>query len=396
MRLTQSLRRWFIALLIGIATLVFSSGYQPAPATSSPPREIRGVWLTNVDSPVLFQGERLQQAVNDLAAHHFNTMYPVVWNWGYTTYPSTVAKRTIGSAVDPRPDSLQNRDMLTELVQAAHTRQIAVMPWFEFGFMAPEDSALAMRHPDWLTQKRDGSKVWQEGIYPRVWLNPLRPEVQQFIHDLLLEIVSRYDIDGIQLDDHFGLPAEFGYDRFTTALYQQEHNDRKPPSNPQDREWIRWRADKITAFTQQLFRDIKAQKSEVIFGLSPNNYRFSLNHSLQDWRRWERAGYVEELVLQVYRDSDRAFRHELRHPEVQAARRHIPVAVGILSGLRNKPVSMAQIQQQVNTVRQEKFAGVAFFFYETLWNLTPESQQQRQAGLKQLFPAAVDRVNLSI
>jgi len=43
-----------------------------------------------------------------------------------------------------------------------------------------------------------------EGKHDRVWLNPFRPEVQ-FIQDLILEIVSKYDIDGIQFDDHFGL-----------------------------------------------------------------------------------------------------------------------------------------------------------------------------------------------
>ncbi len=285
--------------------------------------------------------------------------------------------------------------MLAELIQTAHANNMTVMPWFEFGFMAPVDSAIAMRHPDWLTSQRDGNAVWPEGIHPRVWLNPFKPEVQQFIQDLVLETVTRYDIDGIQFDDHFGLPAEFGYDRYTTTLYQQEHNGRKPPSDPQDSEWIRWRADKITRFTQQLFRAVKARKSNVIFGLSPNNYDFSLKHSLQDWRRWEREGYIEELVLQVYRDSDQRFREELRRPEVQAARRHIPVAIGILSGLRQKPVAMTRIQEQVNTVRQEKFAGVSFFFYETLWNLAPEPKIARQSGIQRMLPTAVDRVELS-
>jgi len=33
---------------------------------------------------------------------------------------------------------------------------MGVIPWFEFGFMAPADSDLAKRHPDWLTSRRDG------------------------------------------------------------------------------------------------------------------------------------------------------------------------------------------------------------------------------------------------
>ena len=63
---------------------------------TKPLREIRGVWITNVDSDVLFTRDRLATAIKDLRALNFNTIYPVVWNWGYTTYPSKVAKQTVG------------------------------------------------------------------------------------------------------------------------------------------------------------------------------------------------------------------------------------------------------------------------------------------------------------
>jgi uncharacterized lipoprotein YddW (UPF0748 family) len=377
-------RHWFSLLILPLACLIvlLSSGTIPIVAA---PAEIHGVWLTNVDSNVLFKRDRINEAVSELARLKFNQIYPVVWNWGYTTYPSAVAQQTIGSAVDPRPDSLQNRDALAEIIQASHAKGIKVIPWFEFGFMAPLDSGLAMRRSDWLTMKQDGSQIWMEGIYPRVWLNPLRPEVQKFMRDLVLEVVTKYDVDGIQFDDHFGLPFEFGYDDFTIALYKQENKGKLPPPNPKDPAWIKWRADKITEFTKQLFRDVKAQKSNVIFALSPNNYDFSINHSLQDWRRWEREGFVEELSLQVYRDSLTSFQNELDRPEVKAAKQHIPVTVGVLSGLRSKPVSMQQIKTQVQMVRDRKFAGVSFFFYETLWNLTGESLNQRKAGFQDLF-----------
>jgi len=83
-----------------------------------------------------------------------------------------------------------------------------------------------------------------EGKHDRVWLNPFRPEVQQFIQDLILEIVSKYDIDGIQFDDHFGLPSE-GYDAFTVGQYMQEHAGKRPPDNPQNSKWLRWRLTKL-------------------------------------------------------------------------------------------------------------------------------------------------------
>lgn len=48
------------------------------------PTEIRGVWLTNVASGVLFVPWGINRAINQLSSLNFNTIYPVVWNRGHT------------------------------------------------------------------------------------------------------------------------------------------------------------------------------------------------------------------------------------------------------------------------------------------------------------------------
>ena len=364
-------------------------------STSYPSPELRGVWLTNIDSDVLFSQESTSESLNSLAQLNFNTVYPTVWNWGYTLYPSQVAKKVTGYFKDPEK-GLKGRDVLQEIVEQGHQKKMSVIPWFEFGFMAPADSQLAQRHPNWLTQRQNGEQIWLEGkTHERVWLNPLNPEVQEFIEDLVVEIVSNYDIDGIQFDDHFGFPSDFGYDDFTVKLYQQEHNGKSPPTDYQDSEWIGWRANKITNYIERLFRAIKDNNPQVIVSLSPNPQEFSLNSYLLDWETWERKGLVEELVLQVYRNQLSDFRRELAQPAVQAAKRHIPVGIGILSGIKPRFVPLEQIETQVQTVREEGFAGVSFFFYESLWNLAQEPPEQRQGAFRELFPTSVKRPNLS-
>lgn len=356
--------------------------------------ELRGVWLTNIDSDVLFSSQRLSDAVDKLAQLNFNTLYPTVWNNGYTLYPSEVAKQAIGIELDPEP-GLQNRDMLKEVITQGHAEGMAVIPWFEFGFMAPADSELAKRHPDWLVQRLDGSKIWLEGgVLERVWLNPLHPEVQKLITDLVVEIVSKYDVDGIQFDDHFGYPSDFGYDEFTIELYQQEHNGKRPPDDHQNIDWIRWRADKITAYMKQVFPAVKAQKQQAIISLSPNPQEFSLEAYLLDWQTWERQGLIEELIVQVYRDDSQEFQQELETASVLAAKDHIPVGIGILAGIKPRPIPWSQIDNQLKIVRNQDFAGASFFFYESLWNLAPESPSQRQEGWQNLFPLEVKRPSL--
>ncbi|MGJ5675334.1 MAG: glycoside hydrolase family 10 protein [Nostochopsis sp.] len=383
-----------VVTLSMVATMMLSF---PLPAQNLPIRsqtaELRGVWLTNIDSNVLFQRDRLKSALQNLKQLNFNVVYPTVWNWGWTLYPSKVAQTVIGRSLDPEP-GLQGRDMLKEVVNVGHQQGLKVIPWFEFGFMAPADSQLAKRRPQWLTSRRDGSKIWKEGTHNRVWLNPFRPEAQQFIQDLIVEIVRNYDIDGIQFDDHFGLPSELGYDAYTVALYKKEHAGKAPPANSKDPEWVQWRANKISNYMKRVFTAIKATKKNCIVSIAPNPQRFSYEFFLADWEKWERMGIVEDLVIQVYRDDPNVFKSELQYPEVKAAKSHIPVSIGIMTGLKRKHVPMTRIAQQVQQVRDRNFAGVSFFFYESLWNMTKEPSQQRQTGLKNLFPTPTVYPNL--
>lgn len=405
--------RWLTSLgSITLVLILLIPGFSTAmPARTASRSEIRGVWITNIDSDVLFDRTRLSNSISQLQKLNFNTLYPVVWNWGYSLYPSQVAAKEVGKAMMPKKsietllgrslpakEGLAGRDVLQEIVERGHRAKMAVIPWFEFGFMttAPSDPAgsdLAKRHPQWLTQKADGSTINKEGTHERVWLNPLNPEVQKFIKSLLVEVVKNYDVDGVQLDDHFGYPYQYGYDPLTVQMYQAEHQGKNPPQDAKDVEWTNWRAGKVTAFMKDLFKDIKKANPRAILSVSPNPQEFSKEFFLADWEAWERAGLVEELVIQLYRNDLARFKGEMQKPEVQRAKAHIPVAIGVLAGIKPRPISMKQIQEQVAAIRQEKLAGVSFFFYETLWNLKPVNEKviDRQTGLQKLFPVGVDR-----
>lgn len=349
----------------------------------TPQKEIRAAWLTNVDSEILFSSDALEAALRRLKNLNFNTVYPTVWQGGYSLYPSEVTAEVYQESIYPHP-GLKQRDMLEEVITKGHQLGLTVIPWFEFGFMMPADSALIEQHPEWLTTRKDGTTVEVKGEDRVVWLNPFHPEVQQFILDLAAEIVSNYDVDGIQFDDHFGLPVVFGYDDYTTALYEQEIK-LTPPDEPRDSFWVRWRADQLNKFMGKMFYTIKAANPNCIVSVSPNPLHFSLPAHLQDWLTWEEQGYVEELVLQVYRTDMERFIDELQRTEVQLANSNIPVAIGILSGLKNRPSPIELIKQQVQTVRDRGFNGVSFFFYESLWQWGEESPAEREKALSDLF-----------
>lgn len=377
----------------------------PTPSAST---ELRGVWLTNVASPVLFIPWRVNHALHQLSQMNFNTVYPVVWNRGHTFYPSAVAKRVTGRPQDRMLELLRfGQDVLAEIVKQGNKQGLKVIPWFEYGFMTPPNSALARRHPDWITVRQDSTKTLKEVldeqqliqnvpkfirnglVSKQVWLNPLHPQVQKFIRNLIVEVVTKYDVAGIQLDDHFGLPVELGYDAFTVRLYRQEHQGQSPPNDPLNEEWMRWRANKISDFMQQIFKAVKAVKPNAIVSLSPNSQDFSYRAYLQDWQYWVQRGWVEELVIQIYRDDLKSFVTQLSQPALEVARRQIPVGVGILTGTWGRPVDIAQISEQVKAVRDRGFDGVSFFYWESLWGyLAPESPRKRRKVFQALFSAS--------
>ncbi len=388
-------RRRFVAIaltsLFCAITLAFSALGTNAIAQTSiaqidaPTTELRGVWMTNIDSDVLFSKRNLSQGIARLKRMNFNTIYPTVLQGGYTLFPSKVAKAVIGTELDPEP-GLQNRDMLAEAVAEGHRNGLAVIPWLEFGFMLPGDTPIAQAHPDWIAQRADSSEVWLEGgRIERRWLSPFHPQVQQFMTALVAELVTNYDVDGIQFDDHLGLPVAFGYDDYTVRLYQQEHGGQYPPLDENEPGWVRWRADKISEFVAQLFHTVKALDPDCIVSLSPNPHAFAYETYLQDWFRWERSGYIEELIVQVYRNDMPRFLKELNDPTVRKSNAHIPTGIGILAGLKNRDVPMSLIAEQVETVRKEGLGGVSFFFYETLG--------RRDRQFSKLFAQPAKRAN---
>ncbi|MTJ09362.1 glycoside hydrolase family 10 protein [Anabaena sp. UHCC 0204] len=398
---------YFLGLGFVISLTIFPFSASPNYTQNSQPvtTEIRGVWLTNVASGVFYVPWGIERAINQLKALNFNTIYPVVWNRGYTFYKSPLAKSVTGSDSQPLLNFVHRKnDFLTKLVTLARSKDLTIIPWFEYGLMTPRNSALAKAHPEWLTIGQKGIESISENLIEDInngtsqqsWLNPLHPQVQNFIQGLILEVVKNYNVDGIQIDDHFGMPVQFGYDTFTVQLYQKEHQGKKPPTNPFDEKWMRWRADKITAFMTSISKSVKKIKPYAKISLSPNSQYFAYKYYLQDWENWIKQDLLDELILQVYRTDKKSFITEISKPAIQLAMNKIPVSIGISTGTLSKPVDITKVQEQIEIVRNRDFAGFTFFYWESLWGyITPESPyQRRQAFLKMFNTKALRPLNL--
>lgn len=356
-----------LLVLVGMILGCGDTGDAP-PSSDAPPVEVRGVWLTNVDSDVLDSRTSIEEAMRFLAQHNFNVVFPVVWHGGTTLYPSAVMDSLFGVPIKPRH---AGRDPLAEVVAAAHQYGLAVIPWFEFGFSAqhtdPTATRILQQRPEWAARDADGNVLTKNGFR---WMNAYHPEVQNLLAALVREVATTYNVDGIQGDDRLpAQPVEGGYSAFTVERYRETHNA-PPPDDPRDAGWMRWRADQLSAFAGRIYREVKAIDSTLTVSWAPSVYPWSYNEYLQDWPTWIRNGHADWVHPQVYRRDTTRYRQTLRTQLPDSL--NVPASVrkrlypGILLKVGDDRVSADAMLHAVRTNRALGLSGEVFFFYEGL------------------------------
>jgi len=327
---------------------------------------IRGVWIPSTDCKVLTSKQRIADAMDFLADTGFNTVFPVVWNRGFTAYPSQIMREQFGMEIDSR---YQGRDPLAELIVEAHRVGLKVIPWFEYGFVSSYNlngGHLLAKKPEWAARDCSGNLLKKNNFE---WLNSLDAEVQDFLLGLMLEVANNYPVNGVQGDDRIGLPVEGGYDEKTVKRYREECG-REPPSQCRERHWLHWRANIITEFVARLHRELKAINPDLLLSMSPSPYEWGLVEYLQDSQAWVDKKLVDLLHPQFYRRDfngykqlvDRLIGEQLSSEQLRC------VSPGILLSNRgsNYSVNPELLLQVIAYNRSRGIQGEVLFFYEGL------------------------------
>lgn len=327
---------------------------------------IRGVWIPSTDCKVLTSKQRIADAMDFLADTGFNTVFPVVWNRGFTAYPSQIMREQFGIEIDSR---YQGRDPLAELIVEAHRVGLKVIPWFEYGFVSSYNlngGHLLAKKPEWAARDCSGNLLKKNNFE---WLNSLDAEVQDFLLGLMLEVAQNYPVNGVQGDDRIALPVEGGYDEKTVKRYRAECG-REPPSQCRERHWLHWRADIITEFVARLHRELKAINPDLLLSMSPSPYEWGLVEYLQDSQAWVDKKLVDLLHPQFYRRDFNAYKQLVDRliGEQLSSEQLRCVSPGILLSNRgsNYSVNPELLLQVIAYNRSRGIQGEVLFFYEGL------------------------------
>ncbi len=327
-------------------------------------QEMRAVWITNVDSDVMFTDENITEAMDYLESININVIFPVVWNKGYTLFPSEVMNDYFGVPISPQ---FTGRDPLKKILVEAHRNGIEVIPWFEFGFAtsySQNGGHIIAAYPDWALKNYQGDLVVKNGFD---WMSGIHPEVQEFMIKLVKEVVVNYDVDGIQGDDRLpAMPSEGGYEQYTVDLYKSEHGGAAPPVNYANTNWMRWRADKLNEFFGRLRDTVKSYGEHLIVSTAPSNYPWGYENYLQDSKTWVESGIADNFIPQLYRTSLSSYIFELNQALSYVPNDKDKFFGGILAKSGSYVISASHLLGAVQANRDKGVMGETLFFYEAL------------------------------
>ncbi|TAE25378.1 MAG: T9SS C-terminal target domain-containing protein [Candidatus Kapaibacterium sp.] len=278
-----------------------------AQAPKSPPkREFRGVWIasvSNIDFPLRSTDAPEKQRTDAIAilethrALGINALFVQIRPAADALYSnarepwSEWLTGAQGRAPEPAWDPLQF------LLDEAHKRNMECHAWFNpFRSVVSANSRLADTHisrtqPAW--HLAYGS--------PFRLLNPGLPEVRAYVLSVIMDVVRRYDIDGVHFDDYF-----YPYEGTTTQDASTFAQHSRGITNIAD-----WRRDNVNIFVKAVSDSIRAAKKHVKFGISPFGIwrsgtpqgttgldAYSVIYC--DALAWLQAGTVDYVIPQLY------------------------------------------------------------------------------------------------
>ena len=215
-------------------------------------------------------------------------------------------------------------DALEYMCKAAHKAKLQIHAWVNPYRVATNSSpeVLSKDNP-YVKDNTIGYKV-DSGIY----LNPAKKAVRKLITDGVVEIVKKYDVDGIHFDDYF-YPTDCGnFDAQDFNTYKKSTKNITKSMTIEN-----WRQNNVNLLLSQVYRKIKEIDSSVVFGISPqgnieNNYAISA-----DVKSWcEAQGYADYICPQMYYSTEHPvlpFEESLKEWNEFSRHKNLKVYIGL-------------------------------------------------------------------
>ncbi|UCE18155.1 MAG: family 10 glycosylhydrolase [Gemmatimonadota bacterium] len=368
-----------------------------ASVSTSQTYEARAFWVVRDG---LISEESISEMVNRIAQTHCNMIFVQVCGRGDAYYQSDILPRAeqlslLGEEFDP----------LQSVIEQAHGRGLQVHAWINVYFVwsAPEQPQskkhIFHQHPDWIAYTSEGrSLLTYERPHPLgmegVFLSPGHPDVQEWIPNVIGEIVSRYDIDGIHLDYVRYPNGETDFNPATRILFKERYavdpiqlfRERDALEKDLgvegvaalDSLWYQWRCQNVTQTVGRIRRRIETLKPKVMLSAAVKpDYDLAVKQFGQDWQAWMHDGLLDFIVVMAY------------SPVTELVLEQIGMACQLVQGgyllagvgVYNQDV-IATIQQ-IRGIRSLDVSGVSLFSYNSIVDDEEYFQSLKESSFRQ-------------
>ena len=260
--------------------------------------EQKGIWISYLEYSSAMMNKSAKafrstigEYFDNVKALSFNTVYVQVRAFGDAYYRSELFPT--GDRYNGTIGAKLSYDPLEIMVEEAHSRNLSVHAWIN-PMRLMTDSQLKSLSDSYTIKKwyNDSDKCGKYIVKSdgRWYLNPAYPEAEKLISDGISEIVSGYDVDGIQIDDYFYPTTAASFD---SAAYKASGTSKSLSS---------WRTDNINDMVKRMNKTVHSANPSVLFGISPqgsvdNNYD-TLYADVKTW--CSSSGYCDYILPQVY------------------------------------------------------------------------------------------------
>ena len=304
----------------------------PEPPTSQavtlPKKELRGAWIATVwgidwpmeDYSAASQKQKYIDYLDLLVANNMNAVFFQIRGMADAFYDSQYESwsKYITGTAGKQP----SYDVLGFLIEEAHKRGIQFHAWlnpYRISTRASKSSAFSQLDPKIPAElTKDYEKI-------RIY-NPALPEVQTRITQIVKEIITKYEVDGIHMDDYFYPSLESSEQMNDNAEYEKYGKGKF--SNIAE-----FRRNNVDVVVQNIQKTIIDTRPNVIFSISPaanidNNY----NVLFADVNKWSKEGWVDVVIPQLYfatGTSDNSFNQLLDSWSQFTYKNHLLIGYGI-------------------------------------------------------------------
>ena len=224
-------------------------------------------------------------------------------------------------------------------------------------------------HPEWVVCDSAGQAMTPENGY--ISFSPGIPEVQQHIIRVVLDIISKYDVDGIHFD-YIRYPEsspEMGYSHDKVTLSRLGSSI----ENPANLSLENFQREQVNNFVTKVYNAVTGQKSWVkmsaaVIGHHHNSSWNGYHDVYQDAGRWLATGKIDMVFLMTYTNIGHPTAPYERALEQWQQMTHLgrPIIPALPVYKTGRSIEWSEIWDQMNLIRNSGFPGMVFFSANSL------------------------------